>query len=302
MVPLVFGLLVPNVPRIYYSPKYGFLIEKGYSYFFTFLRHDFLAAVYNGGKIRWGHLWFVVYLFLISLIALPLFILLRREAGRRLTSRLARFFERRGAIFPPGLLLVIVHVALKPNWPTRAWERHLYNDWSDLTLFAVCFICGYIISSDERFWQAIERHLKILVVLAVVLMAVVTISWSLITDSGASIVSTYSPRHILSRAIYSFTIWIWVLMLSGLGKRFLSFSSKTLDYFSEASYPSYIIHLSIMTVIGFYLAETRIPPVPHFLILSIATFLATMILYELIIKRTNTTRFLFGMRLRKGRR
>ena len=69
-------LLVLNVPRIYYSPKYGFLTEKGYSYFFTFLRHDFLAALYNGGNIRWGHLWFVVYLFLVSLIALPLFILL----------------------------------------------------------------------------------------------------------------------------------------------------------------------------------------------------------------------------------
>ena len=46
-----------------------------------------------------GHLWFLQYLFLISLVTLPLLLYLKSEVGRRWIDRLAGWADRRGGIF-----------------------------------------------------------------------------------------------------------------------------------------------------------------------------------------------------------
>jgi hypothetical protein len=53
-----------------------------------------------------GHLWFLQFLFTVSVLALPLLLLLRTGPGKRLIAGLAKWSARWGGIFffliPPG--------------------------------------------------------------------------------------------------------------------------------------------------------------------------------------------------------
>jgi len=84
-IPFVFGVLVLIPPQSYI----GLLQHSNYSksYFSWFpdfftLQGDDEDGYFMGGH-TWGHLWFIFHLFVYSLIALPLFLYLNGESGRR---------------------------------------------------------------------------------------------------------------------------------------------------------------------------------------------------------------------------
>jgi fucose 4-O-acetylase-like acetyltransferase len=81
------------------------------------------------------HMWFLGFLFFYSLLALPLFIWLKGEAGRRVVSRLAGLCERRGAILLFILPLAAVRLGLHPFSPEL-------QNWADFFYFGVFFRSG----------------------------------------------------------------------------------------------------------------------------------------------------------------
>ena len=98
-----------------------------------------------------------------------------------------------------------------------------------------------------------------------------------------------------------FVPWFFMIVLLGYGKKFLGFTNRFLKYVSEASYPFYILHQTVIVIIGFYVVQwdTNVP-LKFFTIVG-ASFVVTVLLYDLLVKRTNVTRFLFGMKpLKKG--
>jgi hypothetical protein len=52
-----------------------------------------------------------------------------------------------------------------------------------------------------------------------------------------------------------------------------------------------------MLIIGYYVMQWHLVLTAEFAILSVLTFAATLGSYELLVKRTKVTRFLFGMKV-----
>jgi glucan biosynthesis protein C len=82
-IPFIFGLFVLIAPQSYL----GLLShsDQSISYFewypdFFHLQADDEDGYFLGGH-TWGHLWFVMHLFVYSLLALPLFLFFKRETG-----------------------------------------------------------------------------------------------------------------------------------------------------------------------------------------------------------------------------
>ncbi len=88
----------------------------------------------------------------------------------------------------------------------------------------------------------------------------------------------------------------FTIAILGYGKQLLNFSNRFLKYNSEASYPVYILHQTIIVVIGFYVVQWAVDIPMKFLTILLAATIATIVIYELLVKRTDITRFLFGMR------
>ena len=224
-----------------------------------------------------AHLWFIFYLFLFSLIALPLFVLLRKPTGRRITSWLAKLCEKPGVIF----LLAIPVMGIAPADTDNNFLRLFY-------LFY--FIYGFLLFSDARFFRAIDKQAWVALAAGVVLV-------------GLSVFMTETNMHIEStveRFLGTFDRWCWVIAFLGLGHRFLNRTNRLLRYLTEATYPIYILHYMILALIGYAIAGLGWPVELKYLTILSLTVAATLLAYDLLVKRTNVTRFLFGMKPKRA--
>jgi glucan biosynthesis protein C len=70
---------------------------------------------------------------------------------------------------------------------------------------------------------------------------------------------------------------------------------------SEASYPFYILHFLINTVVGTCVVQWDAGIGVKYLTINGVTILVTYAVYDLLVKRTDVTRILFGMRPRTYR-
>jgi peptidoglycan/LPS O-acetylase OafA/YrhL len=287
LIPFIFGLLVIVPPQSYlglvgHSDYSGSFLEW-YPNFFSINSSD-MDGYFLGGFTP-AHLWFIAFLFIFSLLALPLFLYLRRrDLGKRLTGWLAAFFSLPGAI----LLLAI------PLW--IAYE--VIDFYPSPLYFISYFILGYLLVSDTRFEKAIDRHKAVALVIGPILYLLV-----------AYFQVTGWPEGMLSRAgsvINAYTVgfapWFFVIAILGYARQFLASSNKFLRYTGEASYPYYILHQTIIVIIGFYVVQWQVGLAVKYVVILAAAIAVTALLYELLVKRFNLFRFLFGMKvLRKER-
>jgi glucans biosynthesis protein C len=224
-----------------------------------------------------GHLWFIGYLFVFSLIALPLFVFLRTPTGVRIISWLAHLCEKPGVIFLLAVPLMGISRADNDNNLLRFF-------------YLFYFIYGFILFSDARFGRAIDRQAWYALVAGVVLVVI----FVLMTETKTHIDSR------VDRILDVFSRWFWVIAFLGLGHRFLNRTNRVLQYLTEASYPIYILHFLILGLIGYSIAGLGWPvELKYLTILSLAV-VTTVLAYDLLVKRTNVTRFLFGMKPKRA--
>ena len=282
LIPFIFGLLVLIPPQSYYGMRnhsdYAQSYLQYYPRFFQIFPQD-MDGYFLGG-FTFGHLWFIFYLFVFSLVALPLFLFLKRETGERLIRGLAAFFRLPGTIF----LLAI---------PIYAMGRLVDFD-PDPLYYVTFFVYGYLLMADARFGETIDRHKRVALILGPVMLAL------MLGLTGERPWPAFLPGWIqpIVDIYYDSGLagWCTILALLGYGRQFLSFSNKFLEYFGEASYPIYILHQTVIVIIGFYVVQWNASVPVKFVMVLVAAFLATTLLYDLLVKRTTVTRFLFGMR------
>lgn len=281
-IPFVFGVLVFIPPQSYL----GLLNHSDYSQSFISwfpnffqLQTDDADGYFLGGH-TWGHLWFILHLFVYSLIALPLFLYFNRESGKRLINRLARAFTTPGILFLFPLLLVMFN-----EFPEIGGGNPLF--------YITFFIGGFIIMSDPRFMDAIDRHRFALLFLGLVpfagiLATTATHSWPpSLPEWVDKVIDGYEE---------GFVPWYIILAMLAYGRRFLNFTNRFLKYFAEGAYPLYILHQTIIVIISFFVVQWGLGVGAKYAFIVALAFAGSVLVYDVLAKRTKVTRFLFGMK------
>jgi glucan biosynthesis protein C len=283
-IPFVFGTLVLVPPQVYLRLLSHSTYDRSYWQFYP----EFFNGVRPYGNFEWGHLWFLIYLFTFSILALPLLISLR-NLDAQLRSTLANWVEKPGVILLMALPFAAIEGSLRPHW---LGFQNLYDDWANVCLYLLYFIYGYLIFSDNRFGVAIDKHLGIATALAIVAMTAFLGLWQtdLVPDRA------YSVNYVLYQCFRGCNSWFWVLMIVGLGRKFLNVNSRLLSYANEAAYPVYLLHQTVLVTIAFYVVRWNVGVMTKFWTISTATLVVTIALYELLIRRVNLVRFLFGLK------
>lgn len=295
MIPLVAGTLLVVPVQLYY---WQFLGNPGYSktyvhFYLTITYRFFVFGLFGQGResLHWAHLWFLFYLFVNSLLALPLFLYLRRDAGRRLVSRLAALMERRGAIFLMVIPLLVVEVTLRAL-RYSSMRLIIADDWANFCNYLVLFVYGFVIFSDDRIRAAVERHR----VVALVLGIVTSLTYLYITFTARIPVKGYNLDWTLFRVLCGFNMWFWCVAIFGFGSRYLNFNHRILPYANSAVYPVYVLHLPIATAIAYHVVRLPLPVGVQFAVIVLGTIAASVCIYEFFLRRTRVTRFLFGLK------
>lgn len=233
------------------------------------------------------HLWFLGFLFAFSLLGLPIFVWLKRESGKRFVRWLGRLCDRRGGILLAIVPLLLVQLVLHPFFPDE-------QDWADFLFRFAFFIVGYVLYTDERLLQAMRRDRWLL--LAVGAAAFVALAALSVTGDPARLMAAPGlPGFYLFWGFFTVNSWCWSLLALHLGMRYLDFSNDWLEYGKEAVLPFFIVHQPVIVVIALFVVQWYAGIGLKALVVVLGSFVISLGIYELFIKRIGFLRVLFGM-------
>ena len=291
-------LIIPClVGFILLSPPIAYLIAISHSlYHGNFLQ--FYPYYFENIHVSWNpqwlgiyayHLWFLVFLFFISTLALPVLLYVKRERSLRFIAKLAAFCDRPGGLFVFVLPIALIQLALRAPFPG-------YQSWSDFFTWLLIFIYGFMFLAEPRFESAIQKQWKLALFVGIAsLLIMLVASYTGVLSSWDSI-STYSVGYVLYQLLRSIVTWSWMLFVLYFGMRFLNFSDKFIEYANEAVLPFYLLHYPVIVVIAFLTLAWNINMGVKFLFVSTVALIATLVLFDLFIRRIKVSRWLFGMK------
>ncbi len=259
--------------------------------FFAFVPHYFDGLYALGGNFAWMglHLWYLEILFVFSLICLPLLLWLRRGSGARLLHRLGEFVTLPGAIYLLALPIVLLLIGLDPETPlgARPW-----GGWS-LLPHLFFFLYGFLIISHRGLQERIRRQRWISLVAGLLLFVTFIV---LKTFGGDPAFGT--PRYDLLFSVFGLSAWCWIIAMWGFGRQHLNFSTPSLSYANQAVLPFYVMHQTVLLVVGYFVVGWAIPDLLKLGVISLSSFALILLAYEFLIRRNNLVRVLFGMKPR----
>ncbi len=309
MVPFFFGLVVLVPPHLYlwlrsdptYNEPYGQFLLRFFHVVPTFDFPWFVAAHPDHMLFEAAHLYFLYFLFAFTVLAMPLLLQLQREGGRRWIARLTRFFRQPGALLLLGIPVGAIEAVLQSE-NYGGWNRYV---------FLLLFLYGYVIAGDDRLIYAMRKEGP--TALCCVLPATALGFAVYVRAANASVYlgEGYAVENLLWRMLKGVGGWWWVVAIYGLGSRILAampgwrqradsgrpgFWRRVLPYANEAVLPFYMLHETIIVAVGFRVVQWQASILFKYVMISLASLLGTLALYELLIRRNRVGRFLFGMR------
>lgn len=250
-VPLVLGILIVIPVQTYYAECF----HNGYtgSYFAQY--RLFFGKVtdltgYTGGFTP-AQLWFILYLFVISLAAVPVIILLKKFAS------LNRKPLPLIGVFLLGLCVMIFRPLLNIGGKSIV-EYFLY------------FLLGYLFLSKDEALDSLQRRRILFGSIAGVLFAVLVVS-----------LATGKTGTITLGILFQAYAWSTILFFIGCFKRRMNHSGPVARYLARSSFMFYVLHQSALVMVAFYLLRLNLPPAAEIPLIIIAGYVTTFAAYEL---------------------
>jgi glucans biosynthesis protein C len=272
LVPFLAGLVLICPVIAYYALKF----HTGYTGSFAGAFVHFFTSVttqpgLNGstGDFSVDHLWFILFLFVISVAALAVIL-----ARQRLSHRFGT-----GTVSLPLLGLLFI-----PVWLLN-YAGFCVTGYSFPAYFFL-FLTGYFLLAGEQVQALLEKFWIFLLVAWIVLTA--GVMW------GAGIILGHSEVFWGTSPFYVVAGWTGVLAFMGAGRHLADHTSAFAAYLGTASYPVYIIHQAILVAIAYYAVMLPVSPFLQFAIIVISSLVLTFACYE-IIRRIPGIRALFGI-------
>src|SRR5213594_897108 len=183
-------------------------------------------------RFTWAHLWFVAYLFTLTMAYLPLFSWLLRHRDRLASMRA-------WVVYIPVVPLAVIQLTMRSRWPGI---YNLYNDWANIAYYSVYLVAGFLLACHPALERLVQcewkRSLSLgLGVTAVLLLAVLGV--------------TASPAVLLVGSAVAG--WCFVVALIGLAHRFLTSSGPALRYLNESAFSVYVLHQAAIVIPGYFL-------------------------------------------------
>jgi glucans biosynthesis protein C len=235
----------------------------------------------------WNHLWFVAYLWVYSMILA--FAAMLPPARRAAIQRGFETLFAGGRLFLlPIAWLFAVRAGLFPSFG----ETHaLADDPYAHAVYGFAFFFGVGLARSSAAWSAITRNWKLSLAGAGLGCAM---TFYVQMSSGESM--SIELAHAASRALLA---WSAILGLLGMAQVHLHHDGPVRRYLTEAIFPYYIVHQTIIVVAGFYLKQSSVGSAVEFIGIFAATVLGCALTYE-IARRINWLRPILGLKMDSG--
>jgi len=243
-------------------------------------------GVYPKGNFSWHHLWFILYLFLISVLISPFLNHLRSEQFISFKQRIIPFFEKPLALNIFLIPLIISQAILREFYPD---ETHaLYNDWAYFVYYILFFVAGIFFITDQSLVKAIKKQRRLYLIETIVA-----------TIFLFSISSLFTNENVMDW-LYGITEIVigWSCGITALGysRKYFNKDSKWRKLLNEGIYPFYLLHQPVIIMIGYFIKDLTLPIILKMIMLTLTSAFVSASIYYFLIKPYNITRVIFGMK------
>jgi peptidoglycan/LPS O-acetylase OafA/YrhL len=279
LLPLIGGMFLIVPPQIYCERLLHGQWSGSYLAFYATRVLQFIP--YPAGDFSWHHLWFILYLYVYVLLLLPLMLWWKR---------IKRHVAPGAWLCLLGIPLGINEALLKPLFP----ETHnLVSDWYIFNHYLLLTAYGYLMASMPGVWQWLSGFRRWSLVAGIALFA------GLISLFHIGVIRHGSVADGIGANLFT---WLWVMVFLGYGYRYLSFVNPLLVWAREASYPVYILHQTVIVVIGYVIIPYAWAPWAKYFAILLLSMGACFVLYEGCVRRFAALRLLFGMKVQAASR
>ncbi|EKQ55500.1 MULTISPECIES: acyltransferase family protein [unclassified Clostridium] len=154
-------------------------------------------------------------------------------------------------------------------------------------LFIILFLLGYFVFSHDKVQEELEKHNVILLVAAAILFIIeIQRFWG----------KNFSDLTVINNYLVFLYGWIMMLAVIGNFKAYFNYSNRFTKYISSRSFLIYIFHYLPMNIIAYYIVTyLKLPIILNYILVLILSFAVTTIISE-VVYRIPGIRFLFGIR------
>jgi glucan biosynthesis protein C len=273
LVPLLFGVVLFGSIIKYIELGqgrdlgfFGFrLVAPLHAGFFDFFPHNLTHMK----LLTWSHLWFLGYLFLISILLLPLLLPL---------ARLVPSIRVPAAVwvYAPALPMAALLMAFNGYWP---FLPNLVTDWANFAYFALCFSIGAGIAA----WPGFETRLQAEAPRLLMLM--------LFAFAGVILCG----ESLAGRLFVALTAWGAIGAGLGFAARIRPAATPIFVYLSEATLAIYIVHHVPLLLLGVAILPMAIPVWLQIVLIWLAATVISLAAYHWLVRPWAPLRWLMGM-------
>lgn len=193
------------------------------------------------------HLWFLLFLFVFSIVCVPI---LSKWKNQNLQEKLAGFFQKPGML----LLLVIPYPFI--------FMLEIMDEMNPIA-YLYLFLVGYLLATSENYQQALDRDKWFYTILAIVTIGISLYAWFGYQGGG---------NYLLAFSVKAARM-LSPLAIMGLGHSYIkNENSKVLAYLNQANFPIYLIHMLVLTAVGYGVLQCSINPVIQFIMINLISY------------------------------
>lgn len=267
LLPFVSGLLLLIPVQTYFAERFHNGYTGGYfqQYILFFTKKTDLSG-YTGGLTP-GHLWFLLYLFVISLIALPIMFWYRKSDRKLSVERLTL------PVLLPMFLITYLMTGIGDIGGKSVGE------------YFTLFLLGFFVLRAESVIDLLEKNRRGLLAAGILLTAV---------GMGFHYNNVFT-HGIVADAFQRLTGWVCILALLGMAKRHFDFRNRATAYLSKGCFPIYVIHQTALVAVAYCVFQVTSVPAAQIPLILLFTVALTFAAYELF-RRIPPLRFLFDIK------
>ncbi len=282
-IPFTFGFftLVPLMVYVERIENYGSFLE--------YIPHMFDGGPYPVGNISWHHLWFILYLFIISLLITPFLNYTKSGHYNMVRGRLIAIFSRKMGLNWLLPIIIISQLILRQYFPNST--HALYNDWAFFTYYLIFFISGFMLFTSDKIINALAKDRR--------LYLYQTLVFTILLFSLPSIFGEPSIVQDYFRGITEMVISLSCgLTAIGYFKRYFNKDHSSRKVLNEAIYPFYLLHQPALIFMGYVVLQWDISYGMQAILITLLSLVSIIGCYWFIIRKFNILRVVFGMKVK----
>jgi len=258
-----------------------------YASFWEYIPHMFDGGAYPAGNISWHHLWFILYLLIISLLIAPFIRYLKGDHFNMVRGKLIDLGSKKMGLNWLLLILILSQLVLRQYFPKST--HALYNDWAYFTYYLLFFLSGFILFTNDRVVNALASQRR--------LYLYQTLAFTVFLFSVPSLFGERSLLQDYTRGITEIIISLSCgITALGYFKVYFNKEHRFRKLMNEAIYPFYLLHQPALIFVGYFVLQWDVSYGVQAFLIIILSLASILVPYWYIIRRVNLLRIVFGMK------